>query len=208
MSLLVLYAGDFGEAVAARLRAVEPKACARSLLAPAAELEEAVARADFVAVATWRPYVEPSRWLDDACHRHGRHWSLVEVAGTTLGCGPLVVPGAGAGCYHCYVARIDAHKREGDRRRVLRQAYAADPQLGPRGYTPAMVAIAAAALLQDRADGTPGRFRHVDVLSGSVMDSELIPLHDCGRCRPSPADYQPQRRYVEVMKGELEMLLP
>lgn len=208
MQLLALHAGDFGEAVAASLIEDDPRACALSLLARADVIEAAVARADFVAVATWRPYVELGQWLDDVCHRHRRRWSSVEVAGTTLGCGPLVDPGACTACYHCYVSRLDAHRRDGDRRRALRQAYAADPSLGPLGYTPAMVAIARAALRHDLEGGCAGRFHHVDVLSGSVMESAVIPLHDCPRCRPGRAGDDPKNRFVEHMSAELERLIP
>lgn len=208
MSLLALHAGEFGGAVVARVAAHDPAATTLSLHAPVDELEEAIVAADYVAAAVWRPCIEQCRWLDNACHRHVRRWSLVQVVETTLACGPLVVPRAGVGCYHCYLARTDAHRREGDRRRVLRQAYTRDLALGPRGHTPAMVAIAAATLLHDRALQKPGRFRHVDVLNGSVMESELIPLHDCPRCRPQPAQYQPLRRHVDAIAIELDRVIP
>lgn len=205
MSVLALYAGDFGEAVAARIVSA-CNAITVPLTASYDVLESAIASCDYVAVATWRPYIDQCRWLDDICHRHGRRWSMVEVVETALECGPLVLPGAGTGCYHCYLARTDAPRREGDRRRVLRQAYARDPQLGPHGHTPPMVAIGAASLLHDWTSTTPGRFRHIDVLNGSVMESELIPLHECPRCRPQAMGYQPTRRYVDSMLDELNRL--
>ena len=208
MTLLALHAGDFGAAVAARLIEDDPDARELSLLADAKAIEDAVARSAFVAVATWRPYVDLCQWLDDVCHRHAVRWSVVEIAGTTLSCGPLIAPRLGVACYHCYVARLDAHRREGDRRRVLRQAYAADAGLGAPGHTPAMLAIAEAALRDGALGGVPGRFRHVDVLSGSVLESELIPLHDCPRCRPPKPGHDPKRRYVDVMSAELEKLIP
>ncbi|HET6435792.1 MAG TPA: TOMM precursor leader peptide-binding protein [Xanthomonadaceae bacterium] len=204
MPLLALHAGDFGLAVAERVAAADPAALLLPLDAADDALEAAVAVSDFVAVASWRPYLDACRWLDDACHRLGRRWAVVELSGSMLDCGPLIDPGAGTGCYHCYLARTDAHRREGDRRRVLRQAYALDPRLGPQGHTPALVAIAAASLVGHRTSATSGRFRHVDVLSGGVMESELIPLHDCPRCRPHASGRRPDRRYVEALVPALE----
>lgn len=208
MSMLILTAGNFGTAVAARIAAKRAaEVCA--LTTPIERIAALLPAHDFVAVAAWRPYVELCRALDQACHDQGKRWSLVEISGNTMTCGPLTVPGAGRGCYGCFVARVDAHQRAGDRPRALRQAYARNPQLGPLGHTPAMVAIAVAALLQDadQADAG-GRFRRVDVLTGTVLETELIPLHDCPRCRPRPPGEDPTRRFLDAMLPEIERLTP
>ena len=89
------------------------------------QIAQLVEQHAFVAVATWRPYVQVCRALDDVCHRLRRRWSVVEISGSALTCGPAIVPGSGAGCYHCFNARTDAHRRDGDRLRALRTAYAA-----------------------------------------------------------------------------------
>lgn len=206
MSMLILTGGRFGRAVA-EILAREREVTVFDLAALPEDLQQQIERHDHVAVATWRPYLQACKSIDEACHVAGKPWSVVEIIGSALVCGPSIVPGHGAGCYHCFVARSDARRREGDRLRALRTAYANDPQIGPAGYTPAMAAIAAAALLEDLRDrSTAGRFRRIDVLTGAVLESRVIALHDCPRCRPQPANYEPTRRFVEALVPELEKI--
>jgi len=206
MSILILTGGEFGAAVSRRI-AGKREVTVCELAAPPECIAPLVEQHEFVAVATWRPYMEICRSLDTVCHRLQRPWSLVEISGSALVCGPSIVPGSGAGCYHCFNARIDAHRRDGDRLRALRNAYANDPELGPAGYTPAMVAIAAASLLEDAASpATAGRFRQLDVLTGAVLESRVIALNDCPRCRPLPEGHDPTRRFVVSLLPELERL--
>lgn len=211
MSTVIFTAGRFGADVAERMTRQLPagSVVVADLTAPVDGFEQVIEGHDYLAVATWRPYVEACRALNDLCHRHGRSWSLAELSGTTLTCGPATAPGSGKGCYHCYVARTDAQKRDGDRSRVVRQAYARNPALGVPGFTPAMAAIAASALVEYAAAplASAGRFRCVDVLTGTVLESSLVPLHDCLRCRSLPPDYDPTNRYLDHMLPELEKLL-
>ena len=80
-------------------------------------------------------------------------------------------------------------------------------RLGPAGYTPGMVAIAAASLLEDAASReTAGRFRQIDVLTGAVLETRLIALHDCPRCRAQPEGHDPTQRFVVALLPELERL--
>jgi bacteriocin biosynthesis cyclodehydratase domain-containing protein len=208
MSMLILTGGEFGAAVSRRIAARrELTVC--DLTAPSDHIAQLVEQHAFVAVATWRPYVQACRSLDDVCHRLRRPWSLAEISGSALTCGPAIVPGSGAGCYHCFNARTDAQRRDGDRLRALRTAYANDPTIGLAGYTPAMVAIAAASLLEDESTReTAGRFRQVDVVNGAVLESRVIALHDCPRCRPQPGGYDPTQRFVASLLPELERLAP
>ncbi|WP_045739086.1 hypothetical protein [Xanthomonas sp. MUS 060] len=209
MSNVVLYAGDFGRAVANRLCEWQPCLRQISLYADADELHAAIYSAGHVAAAMWRPCIAQCQRVDTLVHAAQVSWSFVEVSGVTLACSHVIVPGSGRGCYHCYRARTDAHRRESDRQRVLRQAYALDPRLGPAGYTPAMVAIAVASLrvgLEASAD-VRLPFRQVDVLSGNVLESEIVALHDCPRCRPEIRDEDPTRRYLSTLAEELKELL-
>lgn len=206
MSILMLTGGEFGAAVARRIAGTRDITVC-DLAAPFERIAELVEPHEFVAVATWRPYLSTCRSLDALCHRLGRPWSLVEISGSALICGPAIVPGSGAGCYHCFNARLDAHRRDGDRLRALRHAYANDPRLGPAGFTQSMVAIGAASLLEDAASReTAGRFRQIDVLTGAVLESRLIALHDCSRCRPEPEGHDPTRRFVASLLPELGKL--
>jgi len=205
--MLIITGGNFGADVARRIARMGSEFVLCDVNAPAEETYELVAAHELVLLAVWRPYIDFARGLDEACHDHGRPWAAAEVSGTTLTCGPLFVPGSGKGCYGCLLARVDSHQRSGDRTRALRQAYAADPALGPGGYTGPMAAIAAAALVEAAAGGATGRFRKLDLLTGSVLETELIPRHDCPHCRPAPAGYIPTSRFIESMVPQLEDIL-
>lgn len=204
--MLIITGGRFGADVARRI-ARQREATVRDVSEPTEETYGLVAANELVLLAVWRPYIEFARGLDLACHVHGRSWAAAEVSGTTITCGPLFVPGSGKGCYDCLIARADARQRSGDRTRALRQAYAADPALGPAGHSGPMAAIASAALLEAADAGATGRFRKVDVLTGSVLETELIPRHDCPRCRPLADGYVPTSRFIETMVPQLERIL-
>jgi bacteriocin biosynthesis cyclodehydratase domain-containing protein len=205
--MLIIMGGQFGEDVARRIARRREGVALRDINAPAEETYELVSGHELVLLAVWRPYIEFARGLGEACHVHGRSWSVAEMSGTTLTCGPLFVPGSGKGCYDCLLARVDARARGGDATRALRAAYAADPKLGPVGHTGPMAAVAAAGLIEAAEGGANGRFRKVDVLTGSVLETELIPRHDCPRCRPVPDGYIPTSRFVETMVPQLERIL-
>jgi len=204
--MLIITGGSFGADVARRI-ARGREATLRHVDEPAEETYALVARHELVLLAVWRPYIELARGIDEACFAHGRPWAAAEVSGTTLTCGPLFAPGSGKGCYNCLLARADARQRSGDRTRALRQAYAADPALGPGGHSGPMAAIAAAALAETAAGEATGRFRKIDLLTGSVLETELIPRHDCARCRPPSADYVPTSRFIDTMVPQLERIL-
>jgi bacteriocin biosynthesis cyclodehydratase domain-containing protein len=183
--MIVLTVGTFGSSVGERLR----QRCDAEVVAlthERASLQSAVARASFVAVAAWRPYVATFRLLDELCHDAGVPWSLAELHNDRLTCGPLMYPGAGA-CYHCYRMRWSSHHPAPQREMVLERAYARNPQLGPPGFIRPLVEAAAAALLEDsRSDSSQaGRLRVLDVLTGAVLESAVIPVHGCPRCYPN-----------------------
>jgi bacteriocin biosynthesis cyclodehydratase domain-containing protein len=206
--MLVLTAGAFGEAVAARLQAVT-EVESHPLVDAVDRLPGLLDAHAFVAVALWRPYASLARRLDDLCAQARRRWSLVEVEGSMLSCGPLVVPGTGSGCYHCREARALAQQRAPERARTIANAYRRDDALGPVGYTQPMVEVAAGALLADAGapETAAGRIRRLDVLTGAVRESVIIPMHDCPRCRPLPAGYDPTRRSLEALLPALQEVL-
>jgi bacteriocin biosynthesis cyclodehydratase domain-containing protein len=204
--MIVLTAGTFGQAVAQRIQAERPIAT-MALPSDEADLAPIVERHDFIALALWRPYVSTCRTLDDLCFRAGCRWSMAEVSDTRLSCGPLMWPGQGP-CYHCYHKRWSSHHPAPDRELALSHAYANDPTLGPAGFIPPMVEIAAAALMQD-AEAPPaaaGRLRVVDILTAAVLETEVIGVHRCPRCRPARDDV-PGQRFTDRLAPALEALL-
>lgn len=207
--MLILTAGDFGRDVGHWL-AGHAGAQVHDLMDALPALDDLAAGHDFIGVALWRPYVQACETLDDWCHAHGVRWSLVQLQGSTVACGPLVVPGQhGGACYHCALARQRTHRKGAERERVIEDAYGRDPSLGVPGFLRAQVLIAASALEEDsRADASQaGRTRSVDALTASVRESSVVALHDCPRCRPLPEGYDATRRGVEVLIPSLEGVL-
>ncbi len=204
--MIVLTAGPFGRAVGERIAA---RRSAELLPLPDSRhaLRSIAERTDFIGVASWRPYVETFRRLDTVCFETGTRWSLVEIHDTRLSCGPLVWPGAGA-CHHCYRQRWSSHHPAPERELVLAQAYERDPDLGIAGFIAPLVDIAASALLEDAdaAANAAGRLRVVDVLTGAVLETEVIGIHRCPRCRPHPPGPSGER-FVRDLVPAVEALL-
>jgi bacteriocin biosynthesis cyclodehydratase domain-containing protein len=212
--IVVLHEGRFGAAVAqalGTLREVRP----HPLVAARERLRALIAGADFVAVALWRRYEEECELLDAIAAETGVRWSLAVPIESALSCGPLVVPGHGA-CWRCYRRRALTHHRAPERELALAEGYRRDPALGPAGFTPPMVWTAAGALLADASapPSAAGRLRRVNLLTGMVIDTVVIGVHGCDRCRApsSGADPgrggQPGERFLEHLVPALEELVP
>jgi bacteriocin biosynthesis cyclodehydratase domain-containing protein len=206
---VMLTAGPFGQAVAFCAQR-QADIIVRPLLPDAEANAAAVKDADFISVAAWRPHARALQCLDDLCHRRGVPASFADMHGQRLTIGPLIIPNAaGNGCYHCYLKRWNAHHPAPEREMVIEAAYARDWALGPAGYIQPLVSIAAAALLEDSAAcaARAASLRVVDVLTGSVLQSRVIGIHRCPRCRPEPAGRRPGERFVEHIGPEMKALL-
>ncbi|MEP7185013.1 MAG: TOMM precursor leader peptide-binding protein [Rhodanobacter sp.] len=204
--MIIFTAGSFGAQVGERLAQLRgakvlPLRNDRELL------REQVREASFVAVAAWRPHVLACELIDDLCFETRVPWSLAEINGQRLSCGPLVRPGEGA-CYHCYRRRWLSHNKAPEREQVLQQAYDHDDTLGPAGFIGPMVEIAAQSLAGDASASSAeaGRLRLVDVLNGAVLESAVIGVHECPRCRPR-ASTRPGDRFVRTLVPEFERLV-
>jgi bacteriocin biosynthesis cyclodehydratase domain-containing protein len=178
--LTVLTSGTFGSAVAAAIGDHRPDRRSQAL-APGT-IPTAVREASFVILAAWRPYEPECLALDLACRELGIAWSSCVLRGSDLWCGPLLDPAVGP-CYACFRRRRRAHLQGLDREDAIEAAFAADPTLGPAGFPPPAVGIAAASMLA-AADGMsrPGRLRRIDLLTGDVVETEVVPVHGCERC--------------------------
>lgn len=196
-NLALFTEGTFGTAVAGRLAATVSGVQVLPLVARGESFQACISGASFVGVALWRQYADEIDRLDEACAREGISWSGVVLEGTKLRCGPIVKPGDGP-CYACYRKRWLTHAAFPDREQALDAAYATNPALGIRGYTPSSVRIAAAALLLDweQFDQAPGRVRWIDLLQCTVEESRVIRVHGCPRCSPQNA---PGERYVREL---------
>lgn len=204
--MIVFTAGSFGAQVGkrlAQLRGARVLPLGNDLQTLRAE----ISNASFVAVATWRPHVRICQLIDDLCFEARVPWSLAEIHAQRLACGPLVRPGDGA-CYHCYRRRWLSHNKAPERELVLQQAYEGDDTLGPVGFIGPMVEIAARALASDASAGAneAGRLRLIDVLNGAVLESSVIGVHECPRCRPRTSTLTGER-FVRSLVPEFERIV-
>lgn len=207
---ILLTAGAFGAAVGARVQALAP-ASAPVHVAPLPHdrdtLNAFVRDAASIAVAAWRPYVKTFELIDDLCFAARVPWTLVEIHGQRLSCGPLVRPGTGP-CYHCYHKRWASHHPAPEREMVIERAYERDPQMGPPGFIGPLVEIAAAALAEDMLAPAEqgGRLRLVDVLTGAVLETAVLGVHACPRCglpNEGPTGTRFVRHLVSALEGSL-----
>jgi bacteriocin biosynthesis cyclodehydratase domain-containing protein len=204
--MIILTAGEFGFQVGALLAKRQP-AVAYEITADGIDLEGALSFADSVAVALWRPYVRICEQVDDICQRRGIRWSLAEIVGDKLHCGPLIVPGTSP-CYRCYRKRYLSHHAAPDREMTLNGAYEREPRCGVPGHIYPMVVTAAAALSSDLAAerSHAGRLRVVELLGGGVLEVAVLGVHGCPVCggqRGAAAG----ARYVDRLIPEIKELL-
>jgi hypothetical protein len=206
-ALLVLTAGRFGAAVG-RILAVQAPSCRVTTLAESlAGGFAGVQDADFVALAAWRLHDRESRALDEACWAAGVSWSSAYLSNGELFCGVRVTPGRGP-CYPCFRRRFLTHQRAPERDLCVTRAYDRDPELGPEGFAPPTAWMAAAALFEDaRATGEPGgRLRRVDLFTGEVVDTRVVAVHACPRCREDVAAER-GGRFVRHLSPAVEEIL-
>jgi bacteriocin biosynthesis cyclodehydratase domain-containing protein len=183
--LVVFTEGRFGAAVG-EIVARRTNAGVHGLRESRERLADIVAGARFVAVALWRLYERECMELDTACARAGVPWSCAYMMEERLYCGPLMVPGRGP-CFSCFRRRYLTHRRSADRELALLQAYARDPEMGPPGFVGPMAWIAASALLADsrEVETAAGRLRRLNLCTGGLADTEILPVHGCPTCMPS-----------------------
>ena len=123
--------------------------------------------------------------LDQICNDVKVPWSCVYLMDGTLWSGPLVIPGFGP-CYRCFRRRYLTHANGADREIGLMRAYMKNPDWGPSGFLSPMVWMAASILMTDAQVKTEqaGKIRRFDFFDGSVVDTKVIAVHNCVRCRP------------------------
>jgi bacteriocin biosynthesis cyclodehydratase domain-containing protein len=205
--ILLFTEGRFGDAVAAIVRRSLDGAVVHRLSDVCHALADHVQGAPFVAVATWRLYDRACDALDEACRAAGVRWSGCFLLEHALWTGPLVVPDRPS-CWRCFRTRHLTHHAAPERELALLEEYERNRDLGPAGFVPAMAWIAAAALVRDaRApDAEAGRVTRIDLCTGAPIDTRVIGVHGCPRCRPSDA---PQvDRFVRHLAPQIKELLP
>ncbi len=201
----LFFEGPFGSEVAALL-ADRADVTAAPLMGSLRSIDALVADTEFVAAPLWRNSEYALDCLDKACFARGISWMPIYAAGRYLIAGPTVSPAEGP-CYACFRKRYLTHHPSPERELVLSHFYDRDEKLGPAGFIQPMVWLAASLILKTAANPKPqtGRVRQIDLLKGTILDTEVIRVHGCSRCGRLGAP--PRARFISSFLPELQRCL-
>jgi bacteriocin biosynthesis cyclodehydratase domain-containing protein len=175
----LLINGSFGNAVGKRLG--NASQLLDFIAAPAQD-------AQFIAVALTHKRLDALRALDDWCFENKRPWALAFLADAYLYCGPVFMPGQnqGMGCFECFYKRDLTHlehAREPRREIAIDDFFNRHMEIEVGGFTAGAVGMAA-AFLKGAANGDieSGRLRRINLVDGTIEDTEVLSTHHCPRC--------------------------
>jgi bacteriocin biosynthesis cyclodehydratase domain-containing protein len=185
-TLRVISAGAFGAAVAAVLAGSAGPAVGAADQAgdgPGPDGAAGGGATGVLVAALWRPCPALCEELDAQAFADGVPWLPIVAEHPHVLAGPLVVPPSGP-CFRCYCDRRAQHDSRPEVTAGLLAAYDADPGLGPAGYLPHHVRIAAALAELVLLDGVPGRIAAHNVHTGQTTRQHVTGVHGCARCDP------------------------
>lgn len=185
--ILVLAVGTFGREVLNRVQSCRAE-WSFEHLDEARVLDGALDwQGDALLVAAWRESPRVTVALDEAAWARRTPWLPVVMEHPSVRVGPTVVPGQGP-CYQCFRGRLAQHDATATLTAALHDAYGADSGLGPAGFSPHHVSVAAGLTLAAAADLTATPPRHVgrviryQVLSQQIGVGHVVGRHACPRC--------------------------
>jgi uncharacterized OB-fold protein len=205
--MLLIYEGDFGEAVAAL-----PQFSGHSM-----QLEQALQlldtdiwlQHDMVAVVMTNKRIAAVRKLEHRLRELNKRWALSFLNDRFLYCGPYFMPGRSA-CFDCFHRRDLSHLKHhqtAERELAIETFFSRQPQEQLPGYTSGLLHMTAGFLAlcqQDRVE--PGKLRRINIVDGPIEDTEVIAIHNCRTCRPHQEDYYAVR-FVSDLVPELRRAL-
>ncbi|MFI1799335.1 TOMM precursor leader peptide-binding protein [Streptomyces sp. NPDC020379] len=185
----VLAVGDFGVAVAERLRREHDGVVVTTDRDGHLRYPAGWPRADVRVLVSWREVPHLADVLDARSADWRTPWFPIVAEHPRLRIGPLVVPGAGA-CYRCFGKRRKQHERDSAITSALHAHYDATPAAGPEGFLPQHVALAAGSardllhrLEDDGGQRDAGTVRHWHLLEQLITSARVVGVHGCDRCR-------------------------
>jgi bacteriocin biosynthesis cyclodehydratase domain-containing protein len=183
--------GPFGERVAERLLRLIPA----SRIAAEDDIDDVFSAApSAVAIATWRPAPALCERADELAYRYRVPWLAVIMEHPVIRVGPLVDPATGP-CFRCYRRRRVQHDTQAMATAAVHAAYERDPVLGPAGYLPQHVRLAAglaanmllaAGLAPSERCTVSSNVVTVRLLRRGLSMNPVVACHDCDRCGTSP----------------------
>ncbi|WP_046004060.1 TOMM precursor leader peptide-binding protein [Pseudoalteromonas rubra] len=177
-------AGSFGRDVATRLsKFVDIKVFSITEATDKAVLSDILMDETFVGSVTHRPYTPELLNINTLAFERGFNWLPIENHGQRMTFGPLVKPHEGP-CYACYQKRLWTHHKAPQREQVVSAYYQANAEYGVPGHLPSMTELAVQAMLAGLQCSTEnaGEFKVFDVVSGSILESQVIGVHGCPIC--------------------------
>ncbi|MHC3394133.1 TOMM precursor leader peptide-binding protein [Streptomyces lavendulocolor] len=190
----VLAIGEFGTAVADRLRREHHDLEISSFRDGSLEVSAGWPDAELRILAAWRETPRLAEVLDARSADWSTPWFPVVAEHPRLRTGPLVVPGVGA-CYRCFRKRRAQHERDAQHLATLHEHYDSSPEAGPGGFLPHHVDMAAGMALDllrrveaGDAERFAGTVRHWHMLEQHLSGGRVVGVHACDRCRPDRSD--------------------
>ncbi|MFF2409968.1 TOMM precursor leader peptide-binding protein [Streptomyces sp. NPDC058092] len=170
----ILPIGDFGQAVAQRLRRIAPSPA--SIIG----VDDVAAMGRPVVMAAWRESRTVSEALDSSTSVPW--WLPIVFTHPVVRVGPVFSRSL-AGCYACLTGRELSASGNPDHTRSLWDLYDDDPAVGPVGFLPHHAALACGlALSLMTQDHQPFRRLHTyHVLTNTVRTHRFIPTSTCAR---------------------------
>lgn len=205
MKIHVIATGEFGHSAAEHFATLVRRAGhlvrIDSHLADPVHHESSWPHAQMRVLFAWRESPALVERLDRSCAETGTPYCTVIMAHPRLQIGPTIIPvtsgrdDAGPGCAKCHQSRLKQHGSLDDRSRALYELYDADPSAGPSGFLPHHPRLAAAhtagiiaELDQEQGHAVRNVQTTYHVLTNTLSQTTLIPVHGCPRCAAVRAD--------------------
>lgn len=205
----ILAVAGFGQAVARRLADM-----LSSVVITDATGGEAVPAAWPVAsvhvLAAWRPMPQLAAVLDACTYRWKVPWLPIISEHPNLRIGPTVAPGYGP-CYTCFSRRYLQHSSTPDLTEALHLHYANHPTVGPLGFSPAMVTMAAMTayeVLQSLSSDPAveaGVIRQINLQTLKTIKTGTVGVHGCPNCGRGRDE---RNRSYDLLAADLRRLYP
>jgi bacteriocin biosynthesis cyclodehydratase domain-containing protein len=181
-TLVVVGVGEFGVEVA-RMVAASTRAPIVELSGDEPQIVQRLPEADVVVLARGRSHRVLEDELDRRLARNHR-WISAVYDHPHVRIGPFAT--AERACYGCLRGRLRQHAAQPEVQAEIDAYLGQAPGTGPVGFSPAHVSIAAGAIQLRLGVSTvdPGTVWRFNVVSHSIAQTTLIPMHHCRLCSP------------------------
>lgn len=203
---LILWTGNFGQAVAAAFASDVGVRCAQLtddlLTDPIVHL---VPKPSLVVFVGNRPLRPDLLRVDECLWQAGIGWTACEFNDMRLLLGPNVLPGVSP-CFRCCSARYRgmAFEKTGlAEEAAFERHLTLNSAVQVRGFTPAIVHMAVAHIraVQQDCSGHAGQLREILLPDISIRQGRAVALHGCRLCRSVPA--APADRFTVGLKAAI-----